>query len=407
MKIAQINMIPHGSTGRIMLQIAETARNAGYEARTFSTVPFDKNKKSIMKVPDDHCVFGSLQENRIHYYLGSLLGRNGCFSHYGTRQLIGMLEEFQPDIIHLHNLHKFCINLPMLFQYLKKNNASVVWTLHDCWSFTGQCPHFTMVKCDKWKYGCCNCPQTGGYPKSRIDNSKRMYALKKQWFTGIEKMTIVTPSKWLANLVKQSFLKDYPVEVINNGIDLSIFKPTPSDFRDRYGIAQDKYIVLGVAFGWSERKGLDIFVELANRMDNCFQFVLVGTDDETDNSLPQNVISIHRTQNQGELAQIYSAADLLVNPTREETYPTVNMESIACGTPVLTFNTGGSPEILDRTCGSVVECDNVDAMEHEIIRICTKHPFSERACLIKADNFDKKKKFEEYLKLYSDMVLLL
>lgn len=401
MKIAQINMIPYGSTGKIMFQIAETARKEGYEARTFSTVPFDKNPKSIMNLPNDHFVFGSLQENKRHYYLGSLLGKNGCFSHHGTRQLINYLEEFQPDIIHLHNIHKFCINFPMLFQYIKKNNASVVWTLHDCWAFTGQCPYFTMVKCDKWKHGCCNCPQTGGYPKSRIDNSKRMYTLKKQWFTGIEKMTIVSPSKWLANLVEQSFLKEYPVKVINNGIDLSVFKPTPSDFRERYGIAQDKFIVLGVAFGWGARKGLDVFVELAKRLDSCYQIVLVGTDDA---SLPKNVLSIHKTQNQSELAQIYSAADLLVNPTREENYPTVNMESIACGTPVLTFNTGGSPEILDGTCGSVVEYDNVDAMVQEVGRIYTKHPFSEEACLKKAESFDKKKKFEKYLKLYSELV---
>ena len=171
-------------------------------------------------------------------------------SHQGTRQLITMLEEFQPDIIHLHNLHKFCINISMLFQYIKRSNVSVVWTLHDCWAFTGQCPHFTVVKCDKWKEGCYHCPQIGVYPKSRIDNSRRMYALKKQCFTGIENMTIVTPSQWLADLVKQSFLKEYPVKVINNGIDLHTFQPTTSDFRERNGIAKDKHLLLGVAFGW-------------------------------------------------------------------------------------------------------------------------------------------------------------
>ena len=402
MKIAQINMIPYGSTGKIMLQIAETARKVGNEVRTFSTIPFDKVQKNTINLPDEHFVFGSFQENKFHYYLGSLLGKNGCFSQSGTRQLINMLKEFQPDIIHLHNLHKFCINLPMLFRYIKRSNISVVWTLHDCWAFTGQCPHFTMVKCDKWKYGCYNCPQTKVYPKSWIDNSHQMYVLKRQWFTGVEKMTIVTPSQWLANIVKQSFLKEYPVKVINNGIDLSIFKPTSSDFRERYGIGKDQYMLLGVSFGWGVRKGLDVFTELAHRLNDSYQIVLVGTDDTVDASLPKNVISIHKTQNQQELAQIYSEADLFVNPTREENYPTVNMESIACGTPVLTFRTGGSPEIPDESCGSVVECDDIDALEREIRRICTEHPYPKSACMKKAKSFDKKEKFEEYLKIYED-----
>lgn len=402
MKIAQINMIPYGSTGKIMFQIAETARKEGNEVRTFSTVPFDKSPKSITNLPDDHLVFGSFRENQIHYYLGSSLGRNGCFSYQGTRQLITMLEEFQPDIIHLHNLHKFCINLPMLFQYLKKRKIPVVWTLHDCWAFTGQCPHFTMIKCDKWKEGCHHCPQIGVYPKSRIDNSRRMYDLKKQLFTGVENMTLVTPSEWMAELVKQSFLKEYPVKVINNGIDLEVFQPRLSDFRERYGITRDKYILLGVAFGWGERKGLDVFLKLAEDLGNNYQIVLVGTDDRIDALLPHNVISIHKTQDQNELVQIYSAADLLVNPTREENYPTVNMESIACGTPVLTFRTGGSPEILDETCGSVVDCDDMTELEFEIRRICTEHPYSEIACVKKAKSFNKKSKFEEYVKIYED-----
>ena len=402
MRIAQINMIPYGSTGKIMLQIADMARKAGDKVRTFSTIPFDKVQKSIINLPDEHFVFGFFLENKLHYYLGSLLGRNGCFSQWGTGQLINMLREFHPDIIHLHNLHKFCIDLPMLFRYIKGSNISVVWTLHDCWAFTGQCPNFSMANCNKWKYGCCNCPQTKAYPRSRIDNSRQMYALKRKWFTGIENMTIVTPSQWLANLVKQSFLKEYPVKVINNGIDLNIFKPSRSDFREQHGISRDQYIILGVSFGWSVRKGLDVFVELAKRLNDCFQIVLVGTDDTTDARLPKNVISIHKTQNQQELAQLYSDADLFVNPTREDNYPTVNMESIACGTPVLTFRTGGSPEILDETCGSVVECDDIDALEREIRRICTEYPYSKSSCINKAKSFDKKEKFEEYLKLYED-----
>lgn len=400
MRIAQINMIPYGSTGKIMLQIAETARKQGHEVRTYSTIPFDKNEHAASTPTENHFVWGSEKENRIHYYLGSMLGRNGCFSKKGTAELIADLKAFQPDIVHLHNLHKFCINLPMLFQYLKESNVRTVWTLHDCWAMTGQCPYFTMVKCEKWKTGCEHCPQLNVYPRSHIDNSKWMYAHKKEWFTGARDMTLVTPSEWLAGLVRQSFLKGYPVQVINNGIDLSVFNPTPSDFRKRNKIADDKYLLLGVAFGWGERKGLDVFIELSKRLSDQYQIVLVGTDSAVDAQLPENILSIHKTQNQKELAEIYSAADLFVNPTREENYQTVNMESIACGTPVLTFRTGGSPEIVDDTCGYVVDCDDVDAMEREIRSITVNSPYTKERCVLKAKSYDMNLKFEEYVKLY-------
>ena len=213
-------------------------------------------------------------------------------------------------------------------------------------------------------------------------------------------MTIVTPSEWLASLVKESYLKDYPVKVINNGIDLNIFKPTESDFIKKYAL-ENKYIVLGVAFGWGRRKGLDVFIELAKRLDEeKYKIVLAGTDDNVDKLLPDNIISIHRTQNQTELAEIYTAADVFANPTREENYPTVNMEALACGTPVVTFNTGGSPEMLDETCGAAVAKDDNDAMYNEIIRICEKKPYSMEACIKKAKGFDKNEKFGEYIRLY-------
>jgi glycosyltransferase involved in cell wall biosynthesis len=229
-----------------------------------------------------------------------------------------------------------------------------------------------------------------------------MYRLKKQWFTGVKDMTLVTPSHWLADLVKQSYLKEYPVKVIGNGIDLSVFRPTHSDFRQRYGIAPEKKILLGVASGWSEKKGLDVFAELVKRLDDSYQIVLVGTNEIVDQQLPQGILSIHRTENQQQLAQIYTAADLFVNPTREDTYPTVNMEALACGTPVLTFRTGGSPEIPDATCGAVVEKDDVDAMEKEILSICRDEPYCKEACLKRAEQFDMNLNYKEYVQLYED-----
>lgn len=403
MKIAILNMTQNGSTGKIMLQIARTAREYGHIVKTFSPMLYDEKCNYSTDLIDDHYFFGSVAENRIHCYLGIALGRNGFYSHKGTRDLVKQLEQFKPDIVHLHNLHKFCINLPHLFNYLKSSKVKVIWTLHDCWTFTGHCPHFTMIKCEKWKYGCFQCSQISAYPKSLIDNSRKMFRLKKKWFTSVGNMTIVTPSKWLAGLVSQSFFQDYPIKVINNGIDLNVFNPTRNIFRKKYNIPDKKKILLGVAFGWGERKGLDVFIELEKRLDmNIYQIVLVGTNERIDEQLPKGIISIHQTQNQNELAEIYSVADLFVNPTREEVFGLVNIEALACGTPVVTFNTGGCPEVLDKTCGSVVDCDDIDSMVKEIEWICSEEPYTTDNCLLRAKNFDMNDRFKEYVKLYED-----
>lgn len=402
MRIAQINMTPFGSTGRIMLQIAKTAQKAGMTARAYTTEFFTINGRSPRVKEENLYYYGSFYENMVHNYLGKLLGRNGQFSYFGTKQLIRELKRFAPDIVHLHNLHCHCIHLPALFRYLKKSNVKVIWTLHDCWSFTGHCPHFDMYGCDKWKTGCHHCGQLKGYPKSYLDTSKQMYRKKQRWFTALQHMTLVTPSAWLAGLAKQSFLNKFPVKTIHNGIDLSIFKPTDSDFREKHGL-QNKKILLGVSFGWSDKKGLDAFLELARRLSDEYRIVLVGTNEALDATLPSNVVSIHHTNNQQELAEIYSAADLFVNCTREDTFPTVNLEALACGTPIITFDTGGSPECVDATCGSVVKKNDVDAMEKEILRIFETQPFSKAACVMRAKCFDMQDKFNEYVDLYREV----
>lgn len=402
MKIAQINITTGGSTGHIMLNIATVAREKGILARTYSPVRFSRRGKVSYPNIDEHMYWGSSLESCFHYYAGQLLGKNGMFSYSGTKALIKDLYHFKPDIIHLHNIHAFCINLPMLFRYIHKNNIKVIWTLHDCWAFTGNCPYFAFSECDKWRTGCHHCPQPKAYMKMYIDTSKKMYELKKKLFCGVKDMTIVTPSEWLAGLAKQSFLRNYPIKIINNGIDLSIFKPTQSCFRERHKL-YGKKIILGVASCWEYRKGIDVFVELSKRLDKDYKIVLVGTNDGIDSQLPANILSIHRTDNQVQLAEIYTVADLFVIPTREENYPTVNMEALACGTPVLTFRTGGSPEIIGN-CGSVVEVNDIDAMEREIIRICDDKPYSESACLERSKSFDMNDRFQEYIELYKEVL---
>lgn len=392
MKVAQINAVcGKGSTGKICVEIGNCLDTDNIENKIYF-ISGNKTYKNGVK-------YSNAFYTKFMALFSRVFGNYGFNSSIATRRLVKKLKEFDPDIIHLHNLHGHNVDLKILFNYLSKSNKKVVWTFHDCWEFTAYCPYFTMVKCDKWKTGCYKCPQTKGTTWF-FDRSKSIYKRKKRLITRLKNLTIVTPSKWLADLVKQSFLKDYPVQVINNGIDLSVFKPTESNFRERYNIPAEKYILLGVAFGWGARKGLDVFIELSKRLPDNYQIVLVGTNDKTDKQLPKNIISIHRTQNQAELAEIYTAADLFVNPTREENFPTVNMESLACGTPVLTFRTGGSPEIIDETCGSVVDCDDIDALESEIKRICTERPYSQDACLTRSKHFDMNERFQEYIRLY-------
>ena len=399
MRVLQINGGVFGSTGNIMFGIAKKTEEKGIEVLCASPVTTTNRYKE----PDRSYVkIGSFFTRRISVLLGRISGFQGCFSYFATKKLIRVIKKFKPDVIQLHTLHGDYVNLPMLFSYIKKNKIKVVWTLHDCWAFTGHCPHFEAEKCEKWKTQCRNCARYKDYPKSLYDNSAKMFRLKRKWFTSVENMTIVTPSRWLADCVKQSFLKDYPIEVINNGIDLDVFKPSESDFRIKYN-CEDKFILLGVSFGWNEKKGLDIFCELAERLSGEYQIVLVGTDDMTDKILPENIISIHRTQNQKKLAEIYSAADVLVNPTRADTFPTVNMESLACGTPVLTFKAGGSPEVVDDSCGAVVPCGDVEALVKEIECINLMKPYPEQSCTQKAKRFNVDTANENYLRLYKKL----
>lgn len=392
-RVLQINAVPYGSTGRIMFQLADAVQGQG--GKTLCTAGFTWKKADRA----DFIMTSGIVEKTVHTYLARITGRLGCFSHHATGKLLREVEKFQPDVIHLHNIHGWFLNLPMLFRYIKKHDIPVVWTLHDCWSFTGQCPHFDMIGCEKYRTGCHHCPLHRQYPQTYFDFSKTMYRKKRSWFTGVKNLTVVTPSKWLAGKVQQSYLHDYPVQVIHNGIDRQVFQPCSEDIRRRYGITA-QYVLLGVAYAWDDKKGLDAFVHLAQTLGSDYQIVLVGTDENVDAKLPAGIVSIHRTQNQQELAQLYSMADVFVNPTREDTFPTVNMEALACGTPIVTFATGGSPEILSEDCGIVVPKNDLQGLEAAVRRVCQQRPFTKEACLRRGADFDGQLCIEEYLELY-------
>lgn len=394
--LLSINSCNYGSTGTIMRQLSDVAEENGFIA--YKAVP---SSKSNMPNKDKKTIFiGNIIERNLHLLLSKYTGFNGCFSHIGTYMFLRKVKKLNPDVIHLHNLHNSYINLSMLFKFIKKHNIKTVWTLHDCWAFTGKCPHFQLSNCNKWKTECNNCPSLLSYPPSKKDKTQKMYNLKKKWFTGVKNMTIVTPSKWLANLVKESFLKDYPVKVINNGIDLSVFKPTESSFRTDNKL-ENKFVILGVAAPFTNAKGYDVFIELSKRIDNSKKIVLVGLSKEQIANLPENIIGIERTASQVELAKIYSAADVFVNPTKEEVLGLVNIEALACGTPVITFNTGGSPECIHESCGFVVSKSLSSIIE--AILCVESNPFRADNCIEHSKFFERNKKYKEYINLYFDI----
>ena len=390
MKVVQINSTCGvGSTGKICVSISKLLSDENVENYILYT---SGTSNYPLGIKCSGTVYKKIQALK-----SRVLGNYGFNSGKATKKIIAELKHVEPDIVHLHNIHGHDCNLEMLFKYLKESNVKVIWTFHDCWAFTGYCTYFDMVKCEKWKSICEKCPQKNTYSWF-FDRSEDLYTKKRELFENLD-LVITTPSEWLKNIIRESFLKNKSIEVINNGINLSVFTPSKNNFKEKNNIS-NKRIVLGVSFEWEERKGLDVFIELAKRLPENYQIVLVGTNENIDELLPDNVISVHKTQNQKELAEIYTAADVFVNPTREENYPTVNMEAIACGTPVVTFRTGGSPEIVGESCGYVVEKDDIDAMEREIIRICEEKPYSSEDCINYAKHFDKDVCFKKYLELY-------
>lgn len=390
-KLVQINVVCNGSTGRIMNQIQEETQNQGWEAYSF----YGRGNPS-----NDKCIkIGSKFDVLFHVLITRLFDKHGHGSKRATRKLVKQIEEINPDVIQLHNIHGYYIHLKTLFNYLKKCNKKIVWTLHDCWAFTGHCSHFTYPKCDKWEKGCKKCIRKKDYPKSLIfDSSKNEYLFKKELFTNIKNLTIVTPSNWLADLVKKSFLKEYEVEVINNGIDLDVFKPTDTiEIRKKYNIPEGKKILLGVSSVWNISKGLNEFYELAKIINKDYIILLVGLNKKQIINLPNNIIGIERTENLEELANFYTNAYVFINPTLEDTFPTTNLEALACGTPVITYNTGGSPESIINKCGVVIKENNVKKLYEEILNL--NNDVSQK-CIEQGKKYNKNNKYKEYIETY-------
>lgn len=392
MKVLFVNSVCGlGSTGKICTDLASALVEKGQEAKIAygreSYVP-DQFRKFGIRIGTDLDV-------KFHGIESRLLDNHGEGSKKATRYFVNWIQKYDPDIIHLHNIHGYYLNVGILFDYLKQANIPVVWTLHDAWAFTGHCVFFDYVGCNRWKFGCGNCPQKRYYPASFfLDKSAVNLKHKKYMFSGVNNLTLVTPSNWLAALTRKTFLSEYPVEVINNGINTELFKPAPLHTIRNLGVG-DKKIVLGVSLGWAPHKHLDYMIRLAEDLGDDYLVVLIGLDKAQISQLPKNVIGFRRTRNIDELVAWYSAADVFVNPTMEDNYPTVNLEAQACGTPVVTFLSGGSAECIKEGFGFAVERGNY----HNLLQAVYEASLMKRER--KAPHIMNKKEFaEEYLNLY-------
>lgn len=400
-RLLQINsVVGTGSTGRIVEWIAGAAQLHGWET---ATIVGRKSGKS------EHVLFdySNKLSTLVHFLLTRILDKHGKGSILATHRIIHRIKRFQPDVIHLHNLHGYYVNIELLLKYIAKSNIQCVITMHDCWLLTGHCAYFDFVNCQRWKDTCYSCPQLSTYPKSFMDNSTLNHRRKKELFQDITKITLVPVSNWLSKKIDSSHLRSKDIKVIHNGIDLSKFCYSGNnEFRETYKIGNQR-IILGVANDWSPRKGLKDFIELNNRIDHRdYVIVLVGVKRKLQSILPKEIRIVPKTNSIAELAQIYSESSVFVNPTYEDNYPTTNLEAMACGTPVLTYNTGGSPESITNETGLVVECGDVDKLMEGVNFLCKQNRSLIRQKCIEhaAQNFCSEKQYKKYISLYDSLI---
>ena len=405
-KLLLINTsVNSGSTGRIAEEIGQTAISQGFES-FFGFGRIGRSSKSTL------IRIGSNRDIKLHGLESMLFDNHGFGSRNATKRFIQEIERIQPDVINLHNIHGYYLNAEILFEYLAKTDIPVVWTLHDCWPFTGHCSYFDRYHCEKWKTGCYSCPNGKGYPKSLfLDRSKSNYARKKELFNKPKNITFVAVCNWMADNVKASFLGGYPIETIYNGVDVETFRPRFEGLKGlkglkaKLGIKECAKAVLGVASTWDKRKGLDDFVKLRTMMSDDFAIVLVGLSDKQIQSLPKSIIGIKRTESVNQLAELYSMADVFVNPTYVDNFPTTNIEALACGTPVVTYRTGGSPEAIDEKTGVVVDQGNISLLSSAIEYVAKNKVSYTDACRDRAVKyFNKQDRFNDYVTLFSCLI---
>lgn len=399
MKLLLINSVyAFRSTGRIVQELKDYAESKNDRVFVAYGRYLKEAEENIYRI-------GSKYSTIRHMTMTTLFDAHGFSSKNETKLLIKWIEEIKPDVIHIHNIHGYYLNVEELFNFFKTSKIPVVWTLHDCWSFTGHCAHFEYANCDKWKTQCHHCPEKCNYPISYgLDNSLINYKKKREIFSGLDNILLVSPSKWLSDRLKESFLNNYQTDIINTGIDLNVFfKPNKDVIRLKEFV--DKFIILGVANPWSERKGLSFFHELSKNLNSNEIIIMIGLNKKQINLLPKNIIGYEVIQSPKKLAYFYQISDVFINPTLEDTYPTTNLESLACGTPVITFNSGGSSESIDDRTGIVLKKKNIESLieAKNQVKKLGKDYFSSN-CIEKSKNFNKKLFQEKYYSVYLKMI---
>ena len=403
--LLQINVSANsGSTGKIAEQIGKTAKEAGWDSIIAFGKRCNESSSTLIRI-------GNKSDIIYHGIQTRLFDRHGLASFRATKHFLSMIDKMDIDIVHLHNIHGYYINYPLLFDYLQKRNLPIVWTLHDCWPFTGHCSHFDYLGCDKWKRHCEKCPGLRTYPKSLFaDRSDDNYEDKKRLFGAVaDRLYLIPVSNWLEGFVRQSFLKDSAnITTIHNGIDIETFTPSSNDaVRKKYSIPENKKIVLGVAASWTERKGYSDFFALRDILIDDYEIVLIGLSKEQNGKLPLGMIGLERTENQKELAALYATASVFVNPTYEDNYPTTNLEALSCGTPVITYNTGGSHESVTDETGAVVEKGNIRALKDAIERLCGLNRDNKVSLMCRkwAElHCDSRFVYSQYIKIYDSLI---
>ena len=340
-----------GSTGKICVDLARSYESSGDTVK----IAYGRGGQVLPEYRKYGVRIGSEFDVYCHGLLARVTDRQGCFSKRATEDFLKWADRYHPDEVWLHNIHGYYLNYEMLFRWIKEHpDIRVKWTLHDCWAFTGHCTHFMSVKCDRWREQCEKCPQKREYPASILmDHSKGNYVKKKESFCGVKNMTLITPSRWLADLVRESFLKEYPVEVVYNQIDKSIFRPTQSDFRQRYGL-EKKTMILGVASVWNKKKGLDDFIELSHMLDDSYAIVLVGLTKRQIKKVSKRICGIGQVKSGKVLAKIYSETDVFVNPSREETFGMTTVEASMCGAKTIVYEGTACEEVAKKYGGIAV-----------------------------------------------------
>ena len=398
MKLLQINSVANsGSTGKIAEGIGLIAQKSGFESVIAYGRYANRSQSKLIQI-------GRKWEYLEHGIESRIFDNHGLASRHATKKFIRQIQSYNPDIIHLHNIHGYYINFLELFNYFKETNIPVVWTLHDCWPITGHCVHFDFCGCTRWKTCCCDCPQKKTYPKSLFfDSSARNFMLKRDLFSQINNLFLIPVSNWLNAILNDSFLCDKYRSVIYNGIDTNVFSPTSGNPRKKFNFSDADLLLLGVASVWSERKGLKDFIELSKFLSPETKLILVGLSNSQIAKLPDNIIGIERTESAQELAELYSASDIFLNLTYEDNYPTTNLEAISCGTPCLTYQTGGSPESITPQTGFVVKQGDIRGVLDRLQEFKSKKKeFYTSHCREYAlEHFCQDLCFQKYIDLYN------